>query len=46
MVSDVVAVISFPRYFAAATFEHDGRTHYFISEETRREFAKRHGLSP
>jgi hypothetical protein len=46
MVSDTVAGISFPKYFAAATLEHDGKTHYFISEETRREFAKRHGLSP
>jgi len=46
MVSDTVAGISFPKYFAAATLDHDGRTYYFISEETRREFAKRHGLTP
>jgi YHS domain-containing protein len=46
MVSDTVAGISFPRYFAAATLDHDGTTYYFISEETRREFAKRHGLTP
>jgi YHS domain-containing protein len=46
MVSDTVAGISFPRYYAAATLDHEGRTYYFISEETRREFAKRHGLSP
>jgi hypothetical protein len=46
MVSDTVAGISFPRYFAAATLEHGGTTYYFISEETRREFAKRHGLTP
>jgi hypothetical protein len=43
-VSDTVAGISFPKYFAAATLDHDGRTYYFISEETRREFAKQHGL--
>ena len=46
MVSDTVAGISFPKYFAAATLDHDGTTYYFISEETRREFAKRHGLTP
>jgi YHS domain-containing protein len=44
MVSDTVAGISFPKHFAAATLEHDGQTYYFISDETRREFAKRHGL--
>jgi hypothetical protein len=46
MVSDPEAGISFPRYFASATLEHEGHTHHFISEETRREFAKRHGLTP
>lgn|GEM_PF-3314107 len=44
MVSDTVAGISFPKYFAASTLEYEGTTYYFISEETRREFAKRHGL--
>jgi len=46
MVSDTVAGITFPRYFAAATLDHGGTTYYFISQETRREFAKRHGLTP
>jgi YHS domain-containing protein len=46
MVADTVAGISFPKHFAAATLEHDGKTYYFVSEETRREFAKRHDLSP
>ena len=46
MVSDTEAGISFPKYFAASTLDHDGQTYYFISEETRREFAKRHGLTP
>ena len=46
MVSDPVAGISFPKFFAAATLDHDGQTYHFISEETRREFAKRHGLTP
>jgi YHS domain-containing protein len=46
MVSDTVAGISFPKYFAAATLDHGGTTYYFISEETSREFAKQHGLNP
>jgi YHS domain-containing protein len=46
MVSDTVAGISFPKHFAAATLEYQGATYYFISEETRREFAKQHGLKP
>jgi len=46
MVSDPVAGIRFPKYFAAATLDHDGTTHYFISEESRREYAKRNGLNP
>jgi len=46
MVSDTVAGISFPKHFAAATVEHEGTTYYFITDETRREFAKRHGLAP
>ena len=46
MVSDTVAGISSPRYFAVATLDHDGQTYYFISEETRRDFASRHGLTP
>jgi YHS domain-containing protein len=46
MVSDTVAGVSFPRHFAAATLDHEGHTYHFISEESRREFAKRHGLTP
>ena len=46
LVSDIVAGITFPKYFAAATLDHGGTTYYFVSEETRREFAKRHGLTP
>jgi YHS domain-containing protein len=46
MVTDPVAGISFPKYFAAATLEHEGKTYQFVSDETRREFAKAHGLAP
>jgi len=45
MVSDPVAGISFPRYFAAGTLDRDGTTYHFISDESRREFAKQHGLN-
>jgi YHS domain-containing protein len=46
LVSDTVAGISFPKYFAASTLDHGGTTYYFVSDETRREFEKRHGLTP
>ena len=46
LVSDTVAGISFPKYYAASTLDHGGTTYYFVSDETRREFEKRHGLTP
>jgi hypothetical protein len=46
LVSDTVAGISFPKFYAASTLDHGGTTYYFISAETRREFEKRHGLTP
>jgi YHS domain-containing protein len=39
-VEDSVARIRFPKYLAASTLERDGRTYYFVDEETRREFEK------
>jgi YHS domain-containing protein len=39
-VEDPVARIQFPKYLAASTLERDGRTYYFVDEETRREFEK------
>jgi YHS domain-containing protein len=45
LVPDPVAGISFPKYFAASTLDHEGKTYYFISDETRREFEKQHGLT-
>jgi YHS domain-containing protein len=41
MVEDPVAKIRFPTFVAGATLERDGKTLYFISEETRREFEGR-----
>src|SRR5215472_16949583 len=39
-VEDPVARIRFPKYLAASTLERDGRTYYFVDEETRREFER------
>jgi YHS domain-containing protein len=37
-VEDPVARIRFPKYLASSTLERDGRTYYFVDEESRREF--------
>jgi YHS domain-containing protein len=39
-VEDPVARIRFPKYLAASTLDRDGRTYYFVDEQTRREFEK------
>ena len=39
-VEDPVARLRFPKYLASSTLERDGRTYYFVDEETRREFEK------
>jgi YHS domain-containing protein len=44
-VEDPVARIRFPKYLAASTLQRDGRTYYFVDEETRREFEK-HPAAP
>jgi YHS domain-containing protein len=38
MVEDPVAGIKFPRFAAGATLERNGKTYYFVGDETRREF--------
>jgi YHS domain-containing protein len=43
MVEDPVARIRFPKYAAATSLAADGKTYYFIGEETRREFEKQRG---
>jgi YHS domain-containing protein len=45
MVEDPVAHVRFPKFAAGATLDHDGKTYYFIGEDTRREFAKQKGLA-
>jgi YHS domain-containing protein len=45
MVEDPVAHVRFPKQAAGATLEHNGKTYYFVGEETRQEFAKQQGIS-
>jgi YHS domain-containing protein len=40
LVEDPVARIRFPKYLASSTLERDGKTYYFVDEDTRREFEK------
>jgi YHS domain-containing protein len=40
LVEDPVVKIRFPKYLASSTLERDGRTYYFVDEDTRREFEK------
>jgi YHS domain-containing protein len=40
LVEDPVTKIRFPKYLASSTLERDGRTYYFVDEDTRREFEK------
>ena len=44
LVTDPISGTQFPKYAAAATLECDGKTYYFIGEETRKEFAAKKGL--
>ncbi|MFN0054744.1 MAG: hypothetical protein ACKV0T_21440, partial [Planctomycetales bacterium] len=42
LVTDPIAGVQMPKYAAHSTLEADGKTYYFVCEETRREFeAKR-----
>jgi len=45
LVSDPIANVSFPKFAAGATLEHNGKTIYFIGEETRCEFERQNGIS-
>jgi hypothetical protein len=46
MVEGHVAGVRFPRFAAGAALERDGRTYYFVGEETRRDFEKQQGVGP
>jgi hypothetical protein len=45
MVEDPVAKVRFPDFAAAATLQWQGKTFYFIGDETRREFAAKNGIA-
>lgn len=45
MVVDPISNTRFPKYAAAATLEWAGTKYYFVGEETRREFAKKNGIT-
>jgi YHS domain-containing protein len=45
MVVDPIADVQFPKFAAASTLEHAGKTYYFIGEATRREFEQQKGLA-
>lgn len=45
LVVDPIAGVEFPKYAAAATLDWQGKPWYFISEKTRGEFAKQHGIT-
>jgi YHS domain-containing protein len=40
LVEDPVTKIRIPKYLATSTLERDGRTYYFVDEDTRQEFEK------
>ncbi len=45
LVEDPIAKVRFPKYAAGAKLERNGKTIYFLGEETRREFEQQHGAS-
>jgi YHS domain-containing protein len=44
MVEDPIARVRFPTEAAAASVEWDGKRHYFITDDSRREFERQHGI--
>lgn len=45
MVEDPIAGVRFPKFAAATSVDWEGKTHYFIGDETRREFESKHGIA-
>jgi YHS domain-containing protein len=45
MVEDPIAGVRFPKLAAAAKVVRNGKTYYFVGEETRREFEAKHGAT-
>ena len=46
MVEDPIAKVTFPKFAAGATLDWQGKTYYFIAEETRSEFQTKNGVRP
>jgi YHS domain-containing protein len=46
MVADPISETRFPKFAAASSLEREGKTYFFISAETRKEFEKKHGIAP
>jgi YHS domain-containing protein len=44
MVEDPISQVRFPNFAAGATLKWQGKTYYFIGEETQQEFIKQHGI--
>ncbi|HSQ56396.1 MAG TPA: hypothetical protein VLM40_11705 [Gemmata sp.] len=44
-VEDPVAKVKFPKFAAGATLEHGGQTYFFISSDTKAEFARQKGIA-
>jgi YHS domain-containing protein len=45
LVEDPIAKVRFPKYAAGATLERNGKTIYFLGEETRRQFEQQQGAA-
>jgi YHS domain-containing protein len=45
MVEDPIAGTRFPKYAAGTSVDYQGKTYYFISQETRREFEAKHSIA-
>jgi len=44
MVEDPIAGVRFPKFAAAASLEWEGKTYYFVGNETRQAFQTEHGI--
>lgn len=45
LVEDPITRVQFPKFAAGATLEWKGSTYYFVDDESRKEFAKKNGIS-
>lgn len=43
-VEDPIAKVKFPKFAAGATLDHGGKTHFFIDDTTKAEYAKQQGI--